>query len=1114
MARATQRLDLTDRSGPMMPEGGSPLTHRPARTNESGPELRLFISSTFRDMQPEREQLIKNVFPELRLLCRERGVEFTEIDLRWGIIEEATPAKVLRICLEEIDRCRPYFLGLLGDRYGWVPSPDEVRRDEVLLGKHPWLENDLASGRSVTEIEMRYGVLRDDPARQAHFYLRSASPTDTPDTSHDARLLALKEALRRSGKPLREFATPEELGRQVRDDLRCLIDRQFPVNQAPTLLEQVRRDHAAFAASRRRAYIENSADLEWLDRHVDSDGPPLIVLGDSGIGKSALMACWTERYRRHRPNALVVTHYLGASAAGGDVGGLLWHVESEIASRDHAGEAVPNDPQEMERQFPRWLERTAGERFVLVLDGLNQLDGQARNLSWLPRKLPANVSLIVSTLPGPTLDALRRNGWAEHAVQPLTESVRDRLIDQFLADYGKTLNAGQRRRIVCHASTGNAFFLRSLLEELRVFGRFEELDQRIDFYLQAPDAAHLCQRMLQRMEGDYGAELLREVMCLIWGARRGLTETELLELTNRTRLELSHLLNALDFHLLRRQGRLAFFHDCLSQAVRQRYLCDSADERSGEPSSARKIEGRIGDNSVVRPPTPSPLTDRERLLLFETCYDPVVRPATPSPRLALHRRLAAYFEKQPLSLRRVDELPWQLQQAEEWERLRDSLADMPTFGLLIREENQYELRGYWIRIEDRFDLVATYQEALDRHEAADRLEVQGRERSSEEEMRRRLENILRVGRFFNLSGRYGDAERLLQPAAAIAEQTGADALRELQLELQTSLKRQLRYPEAAELTPTSSRGLGRTRSTSPGSEGWMRHGTTSPRSEDCRQAYEADVGYRLWAEDFRNPSERRSAISMYRWALSLWGKEFGAEFTNEVRRKLGRTLAAVDEFTEAERVLHAALDSDERQFGADHAEVAEDLHALANLHTDKGELEPAESCFRRALAIRERVLGPMHPSTATVLNDLSLVLAARGRRVDALEICGRALQIAQQAYGPEHKNTQTCRQNLERLAAGVHDLRRCQPDDDWIARMLGERQLGFPLLFESPTHPQNRIDERGVPGVIPERIFSLPARWQDEGVASRNQAFTVLVWLGLFHLVAILFLILALWNKH
>ena len=51
-------------------------------------QLRLFISSTFVDMNKERDALVR-VFPRIIDLCKERGVEFIPLDLRWGITEEA-----------------------------------------------------------------------------------------------------------------------------------------------------------------------------------------------------------------------------------------------------------------------------------------------------------------------------------------------------------------------------------------------------------------------------------------------------------------------------------------------------------------------------------------------------------------------------------------------------------------------------------------------------------------------------------------------------------------------------------------------------------------------------------------------------------------------------------------------------------------------------------------------------------------------------------------------------------------------------------------------------------------------------------------------------------------
>src|SRR4051794_16369675 len=81
--------------------------------------VRLFVSSTFVDLNDERDELVKRVFPELRRRCRQRGVAWAEVDLRWGISdEEQAEGRVLGVCLDEIDRCRPFFIGILGHRYG------------------------------------------------------------------------------------------------------------------------------------------------------------------------------------------------------------------------------------------------------------------------------------------------------------------------------------------------------------------------------------------------------------------------------------------------------------------------------------------------------------------------------------------------------------------------------------------------------------------------------------------------------------------------------------------------------------------------------------------------------------------------------------------------------------------------------------------------------------------------------------------------------------------------------------------------------------------------------------------------------------------------------------
>lgn len=98
--------------------------------------FRVFVSSTFQDFVTERNGLQERVWPRLQSLCQQHGARFQAIDLRWGISEQASrEQQIMQICLEEIRRCqqvtpRPNFIVLLGDRYGWRPSPEIIAHDE------------------------------------------------------------------------------------------------------------------------------------------------------------------------------------------------------------------------------------------------------------------------------------------------------------------------------------------------------------------------------------------------------------------------------------------------------------------------------------------------------------------------------------------------------------------------------------------------------------------------------------------------------------------------------------------------------------------------------------------------------------------------------------------------------------------------------------------------------------------------------------------------------------------------------------------------------------------------------------------------------------------------
>ncbi len=50
--------------------------------------IRVFISSTFRDMQAERDWLVRFVFPRLREELVKHRIHFVDVDLRWGVTSD------------------------------------------------------------------------------------------------------------------------------------------------------------------------------------------------------------------------------------------------------------------------------------------------------------------------------------------------------------------------------------------------------------------------------------------------------------------------------------------------------------------------------------------------------------------------------------------------------------------------------------------------------------------------------------------------------------------------------------------------------------------------------------------------------------------------------------------------------------------------------------------------------------------------------------------------------------------------------------------------------------------------------------------------------------------
>ncbi|MDR1895142.1 MAG: tetratricopeptide repeat protein [Spirochaetales bacterium] len=635
-------------------------------------QIRIFISSTFKDMQDERSHLVQKTFPALRKYCAEREISLQELDLRWGIRkEESEQGKVVDICLKEIKKTMPFFIGLLGDRYGWVPEKadlDKIGEKSDVYTAYPWVRDELEkNGTSITEIEIQEGVLRAKTKVNAYFYFRSPA-MDVPDNADfreapgspaSEKLERLKSTLRgQKTYPVAEYDSIKHLGDLVERDFKELADALFP-KVSFSALKKERLEQATFLKSKTIAYVGDEELVKQIDEFVSGETACLVVKGESGAGKSALLANWIKS-RERRDDEKIIYHFVGQSMSQGDHRKITARLINELKDI-YSLEDPPDELEQLkageDKQQAKLQNLLAGIRdrgpLIIILEGLDKLSDSAgaKLLNWLPG-FPSNVKFIFSTRKGDkTTDYFTRMEYPVVEMKPLSEERIKTLIPLYLNLYGKNLNGPQIERIARDPENSNPLALCTLLDELRMFGVHEKLDEKIDWYLKAESIPALFELVLGRLEENfnYGKEnFVKNVLSLLWVSRNGLSEDELSALTGSAPLYRSQLFNGLESHLLTRNGLLTFSNGYIREAVESRYL--NTDES--------KREYRL--------------------------------------------KLAKFFteDQSAIANRKNDEVPYQLFELGEWDELYRLLLDFNVFEYLSTKES-YELVKYWHTLIDR-----------------------------------------------------------------------------------------------------------------------------------------------------------------------------------------------------------------------------------------------------------------------------------------------------------------------------------------------------------------------------------------------------------------------------
>lgn len=568
-------------------------------------EIRVFISSTFRDFNEERYLLATQVFPELNEWAKERGVELVEVDLRWGVTqEEAEVGHALEICLQEIENCKPYFIGMLGDSYGTLTPPqrDILKVSPGLLSKRQWLDGRIGKA-SYTELEIQHSLelLNDQEMKgRAFFYFRDAAYSTfkasqgeegwiSKDPQDRQRLEELKNKVRSSGHHLVEKGLdgPQAIITRIKQDLWELIDQQFPAGTKPDDIETEARMHKVYGDDRRKLYLGGQSMLMKLEKAINDNQGLILVTGESGFGKSSLVANWQELHSKTATSDMILCHHLGCGNEACEAPNVVKRflrfahqiLNSHGTSQNEDHDGLPSDWWSLVSLVNQRLKDLSavaiegGFRFIWIIDSLDRLPEDSQNsLPWIPNVPPENIHIVVASLPCAALHVLLERKYRRIRIKELTTKEKENIIDNTLKRYSRSLAPNLKTKIIEHYLSHSPLFLRMLLDELRKAATFDGLEAELNTYLASDSVPEFYEKILSRLERDFTANDVKLFLTAMWASRTGLSEPDLLEVTGLSPMKLFGIRLSLGESLLSSSGRMIFAHDFVRSAAENRYL--------------------------------------------------------------------------------------------------------------------------------------------------------------------------------------------------------------------------------------------------------------------------------------------------------------------------------------------------------------------------------------------------------------------------------------------------------------------------------------------------------------------------------------------------------------
>ncbi|XP_037131488.1 telomerase protein component 1 isoform X2 [Syngnathus acus] len=503
--------------------------------------VRVFISSTFRDMQAERDVLVRSVFPELRRRAAPYCLHLQEVELRWGVTEEES-GRAAALCLAEVARSQ-MMVAILGQRYGVVPDALELPD----LPQYKWLKSE-PEGLSVTDMEIRhFQALYGDAAKQRMLcYFRNPDVIKTVPVawrSHfaaeskdtESKMERLKQWIHIhklkvndnypcewggvvEGKPY--LKNLEVFAKAVLEDLWETVVKQFinedEEDEADTSAEMLEQE--VHQEALRRQFVSRakllSAAVEMVEQ-VQANGGAVVVEGAPGQGKTVFMAALAEALRsgaKSKKNLAcdVISYSTAASQSSRGVEKLLRYLVRCLRRLKEEELPLPLSYEDLLSDFHATLKAMKRSKpLVLLVDGVDLVcdDWDQLRSDWIPQHLAQGVCLVTSVATtSQLLHALsKKKSTLLFTLPLLTVTERKEVVQKELEVFGKKLSDAafnnQLQTLIMKKSAECPLYLHMACEDLRNFASFDKLNESLQALPQSVNL--LVQYRLKRLCSEH-----------------------------------------------------------------------------------------------------------------------------------------------------------------------------------------------------------------------------------------------------------------------------------------------------------------------------------------------------------------------------------------------------------------------------------------------------------------------------------------------------------------------------------------------------------------------------------------------------------------------------------